>query len=406
MRRRQPNQRPPGFRLDFGHPFGNGLIFAGLALQPGSSTFFDSGPRRLGGSMVGFAPPTTGIQWCPALQRMSLKMAGAQYVELPQSVNVTDSGTMCLWARLDETGSYPVLISDGSWDTIREGTTIAWWSGFNCSAGDAGPTVAATASLTNDPSQYYHIAMTWTAGDKVRAYLNGQLAATSSATSVTPVPAFGNRLRIGSNGKTVGYHPTGELSDPMIWSRSLSHGEISLLADPSNVMLSGLVVPPRRRLSKGSGVTGSPQSISVPVCTATATSITFLINSTITCPVCTSVGTSLENQFHQTVPMPVVAGTATAITPATEHDQSMTAAPAAAVGSTIAPQTNKTMSCTVCSGTGSAIAPNFVTLTRLTFDPAVGIARVIRPNILINGVIVPFGSSNFTHERRVLELGG
>ena len=39
----------------------------------------------------------------------------------------------------------------------------------------------------------------------------------------------------------------GIIGDPLIHSRHLSSPEIQQLADPSNALLSGLILPPRRR---------------------------------------------------------------------------------------------------------------------------------------------------------------
>jgi hypothetical protein len=49
---------------------------------------------------------------------------------------------------------------------------------------------------------------------------------------------------------------SGRFSDPMFYRRCLSPAEIQQLADPSNVMLSGLILPPRRKLWAVSG--GAP----------------------------------------------------------------------------------------------------------------------------------------------------
>jgi len=57
-------------------------------------------------------------------------------------------------------------------------------------------------------------------------------------------------------------HDTGQLSaslaDPLIYNRVLSPSEIQQLADPSNVMLSGLILPPKRRLWAVTGGGGGP----------------------------------------------------------------------------------------------------------------------------------------------------
>jgi len=61
-------------------------------------------------------------------------------------------------------------------------------------------------------------------------------------------------LQIGIQKTTSQLYPfLGQISDPFIHNRALSPAEIQQLADPSNVMLSGLILSPKRRIFSVAG---------------------------------------------------------------------------------------------------------------------------------------------------------
>ncbi len=65
------------------------------------------------------------------------------------------------------------------------------------------------------------------------------------------------------------YFP-GDISDVLLYDRALSPSEIQQLADPSNVMLSGLIVPAQRKVWS---VAAAPPSGFIPAYAANATRI-------------------------------------------------------------------------------------------------------------------------------------
>ena len=97
-------------------------------------------------------------------------------------------------------------------------------------------------------------------------------------------PAHPNGLSITKwgVGANWGTYLPGEFADPGIWNRALSASEISALAVPSNVMLSGLILPPRRRLfavTSGGGTKTGTAACTVAKATAAATDAIVVIGS-------------------------------------------------------------------------------------------------------------------------------
>jgi len=85
-------------------------------------------------------------------------------------------------------------------------------------------------------------------------YINGAVAATWVGT----IGSYQTYFSIGGADKHDGeysFELVGKVADPIVSSSIYSLSEIQQLADPSNVMLSGLVLPPRRRLW---GITSAP----------------------------------------------------------------------------------------------------------------------------------------------------
>jgi len=107
------------------------------------------------------------------------------------------------------------------------------------------------------PATWTHVATTVTgegASETATMYINGAVAATWVGT----IGSYQTYFSIGGADKHDGeysFELVGKVADPIVSSSIYSLSEIQQLADPSNVMLSGLVLPPRRRLW---GITSAP----------------------------------------------------------------------------------------------------------------------------------------------------
>ena len=74
-------------------------------------------------------------------------------------------------------------------------------------------------------------------------YVNGQYVASNSRTHTVA----NTTLDLGRYGDSTPNYFDCSVGDPMLHNRALTIPEIQQLADPSNVMLSGLINPPRRK---------------------------------------------------------------------------------------------------------------------------------------------------------------
>ena len=110
---------------------------------------------------------------------------------------------------------------------------------------NAGSPYRVASAATFVTGKWYHFAGT-SDGSNYAMYINGvSVAITGSSTSSCDTASV---LRIGQGCSTASNYSNSSIGDPCIWNRVLSLPEIQQQADPSNVMLSGLILPPRRRI--------------------------------------------------------------------------------------------------------------------------------------------------------------
>jgi hypothetical protein len=117
---------------------------------------------------------------------------------------------------------------------VLSGTTLRY------DATTAGSTITVPST-----QGYHHLAVCYNGATK-RSYFDGSLVENPNVTGT--IASTYNRLYVGRF--SAEYNPfNGSVYDPMFWAnRALSPSEIQQLADPSNTLLSGLIVPPRRVL--------------------------------------------------------------------------------------------------------------------------------------------------------------
>jgi len=242
--RPQPKQRPDSFRLNPLHPLARGLVFAGLGGLHGGVQYQDHSLHRNHGTLTNMDPATDWV-WSEELGRWALRgfTSNTSYVTLPQVLS-SAPWTCAGWANPDraeggadhwaiacrstnldslltlrESGS--VQVTDDSWTrVVRVVISVLGWHHW-------------AAVCTGDG-----------AADTVTMYRDGVSIGSDSMSGHTI-----NYTRIDKHGKT--YSSDTEecpMSDPLIYNRTLTPAEIRQLADPSNVMLSGLIRPPQRRV--------------------------------------------------------------------------------------------------------------------------------------------------------------
>jgi hypothetical protein len=256
---RYPRTRPEDFRLNSDCQLAQGLVFLGAGRFPESKYFHDSSLYGNHGTLTNMAVPataTSGWAWDSFLGRWRLNCDGTNdhvLVGNPVTTQVNNF-SLCGWINprtLPQTTSF--LIYNGT-DACGYGMGIC--AVDQGSATNVGGLFGSIAWLTTTTPMsgvelWDHIALVY--GQSTgKFYFNGRvLAETVTATPKTPV----TRCTVGNQDARC--YVVGSLADPMVYNRALSVSEIAALANPSNVMLSGLLLPPRRRSFAAAAATGN-----------------------------------------------------------------------------------------------------------------------------------------------------
>lgn len=222
--------------LNPGSPLYRGLVFAGLGPHPGGYTYYDCSPYRNSGTLTNMDPSNWVFD--PYLGRFATTYNGSdEKCTFATSIVNKSSGTFAAWIRSIATPSGVRVLFDSAsnFSVYLSGST------FICKAG--GPNNTPGYAVSFSTGTVAHVAMTWDSSIfRFFAWWNGV-----NVQSAVPAGQDVGVTQIGQ------YYSTslpwiGHVIDPLMYSRALSSSEIQQLADPSNVMLSGLVLPPRRVL--------------------------------------------------------------------------------------------------------------------------------------------------------------
>lgn len=260
MKARLPSARPEWFRLtdDKSHPFLQGLVFSGLGRVTGSTHYCDSSPYGNHGTLTAMDPATDWV-FDRILNRFALDFAGPaddDSIVLPSLNSMgmlhayAGDFTVSAWVYSRSISTRAGIVSGNAlttqlgWQLLFEGDTQFQFVNSNGGAGYfAYGTVAQGA--------WYHVTGV-RKNLRATCYING--APGTSATSDIASFASSYATTVGRTFQaSYNREWDGLIADLMIWNRALSAPEVGQLADPSNVMLSGLVLPPRRRLWAVSG---------------------------------------------------------------------------------------------------------------------------------------------------------
>lgn len=258
-------QRPNEFELDYSHPLAKGLVFAGLGAYAGGDYVHDSSPQKNHGEYYYNHEPTrTPSDWTHQLGRLCMRFNNTitnlyNQVRLFESgANVTTGLTLAAWVNAkdwtnpnnapiidkffkDSSRAYFLWAEDGTtWPNAAIRVGISASNGLSLNIDE---TFDLSGVSTNE---WHHIAITWSKLQQyVFVFVNGNHIDTSTSTKTTDVSHNTMKLQIGG-----GYNAQnsifddvfqGMIGDPMVFDRALSSAEIRQLADPSNVMLSGLI---------------------------------------------------------------------------------------------------------------------------------------------------------------------
>ena len=246
--RRARTERPENFEVDLSHPLMRGAVLLGLGQSHHSFRYRDESDKGNHGLLTGYtgAGNTPVDRWGRALGRAVLGFDRiGDKVPCAQSVSASATGTYAAWTNLT-LGLYQFVMGDGNIATDRNGVSLYWATAnkpiFEVSNATTYKLIIANNALS---AGWSHVAGVWD-GAFLQLYINGRSAAAAVASTLVPTPAYA--LQIGYAAQNSGgYMAGGSLADECAWSRALTPAEIGILADPSNVMLSGAIREPRPR---------------------------------------------------------------------------------------------------------------------------------------------------------------
>lgn len=232
--REMPKQRPDNFRWNPASPYAKGCKFALLGNAVGGGKAYDSSPGRNTGTLTNMDPSTDWV-FDAELDRWRVDVSASSLV-VPGLVGPWSALTLCFWLN-SEAFRYDYI-----W-RIDDTDYLYFYDGNNASEPhfylrDTLPysSVSVRADSAINDDQWYHVVCRWD-GSSMDMWIDGIQQTDVAAYSGGPL-SFSEGL--------VQYTGNNKLSDVLFYNRGISSSEIQQLADPSNVMLSGLILPPRR----------------------------------------------------------------------------------------------------------------------------------------------------------------
>jgi hypothetical protein len=240
--------RPAYSRLNMRHPLANGLVFAGLGGGASTNAYLDSSPYGNHGVLTWMDAATDWV-WSSTLNRFVLDFDGTNdYVAWSGGTAISGNvSSLSCWimCRTYDTAGF-----------VFFGTNTGgncYWQWQNTGVVFIQGVATTNSSGAINDSVFRHICCT-SSGSLLAVHVNGvqgMTRAIAPTALAAGVKSFGIGDWVGSLGGN--FSLNGQMTDVLFHNRVLSPSEISALADPSNVMLSGLILPPRRRLWAVSG---------------------------------------------------------------------------------------------------------------------------------------------------------
>ena len=245
MQNRSLTQRPEHFTLNPYSSLNEGLVFAGLGNAPGSTQYRDSGGYN-DGTLTNMDPPTDWV-WSAELNRWALDFDGVgDGVELNGASTLLGSAsefTVHLFLKVASfIGTDYILDSTDGGIGLMLRTNVSGQLYFLLFR--SGGMAIAHADFSSHYGEWASVTAVMSTSDTI-LYFNGNIIDQGSGIVGNLVTSSVMRLGtnfVGASGMAM------SASDFIIYNRALSTIEIQQLADPSNVMLSGLILPPKRRI--------------------------------------------------------------------------------------------------------------------------------------------------------------
>ena len=236
--------RPAQFRINRNAPLAKGLVFAGMGGLncSGTTLFADSSGYGNDATLIA-SDAATGWVWNSSLARHGVNLAGPDRIDrIGRPAIGAARFTAAIWGIPNSPAAYRSIIAEralgpkyaNTWQILPNGRR-RYYVALRNSANVSFATGLSAAVSNGVPT---HFAFSFDGLTGI-LYING-----SVATSLEITGSYtGSAQPLLISGNWDGQTWRGVVCDAMYWGRVLSPLEISALADPSNVMLSGLIVP-------------------------------------------------------------------------------------------------------------------------------------------------------------------
>jgi hypothetical protein len=252
-RNRHITQRPEYFTLDPCHDLARGLVFAGFGRFPKGFRYDDATESMWGGGNHGTLTnmdPASDWVWVPELGRWATKFNGnSQLVRVVRGMVRSYPFAMGCWVKLANTSAEHrvmqlAVTSYGSKYAMITSPPARGWEYQVRNDGSFDSTNFAVANGGSLSTKWQYI---WVQSPSLavhQLWVDGSLVDTD--TNSSGVDAY-DQCGIGGEVDIVPVYAAATIADPAIFAgRTLSPSEIARLADPSNIMLDGLLVAPGR----------------------------------------------------------------------------------------------------------------------------------------------------------------
>ena len=243
--------RPANFELDYSHPLARGLVFAGLGNAAGGNRYHDSSTHRNPADGASTFDPTTDWVWSQELRRWTIlgNFTSEQHVIATPAPVLVEPLTMVCWCKPESASEASIPFAMGDTGGISGCFRIAYRGDqagdpFDATKISTGGTEGNAFSPAGKGLAWQHVAGTFSSTTSRTCWLNG-VAGSEDTTSASDAGV--DNITVGAlQRSSLMYGFTGLIADAMAWNRILSATELSELADPSNVMLSGMLKEPGR----------------------------------------------------------------------------------------------------------------------------------------------------------------
>lgn len=297
--------RPEHFRITPDeHWLKRGAVLLGLGRTHNTTRYHDSSARKNHGTLTNMDPATDWV-WSNTLNRFALDFDGSNdcVVNATPVFATTFPFSIAFWTKIrvayrSKQYGQTYLVQCSRYDGA-ETSLFSLATDYQSLADKLyyyanGLVRVSTNTFTVDTWQ--HFAISFDSSTVVRLWINGVQSAITQPSAAMSIGSA--RIYLGALDGTGLFCPC-TLSDVIAYRGMCQTPMVQQLADPSNVMLSGLILPPRRKLWAVAGIAPVELVVGDAECVVTADTVALTQHHVMVVGGCESVVTSEQPTFTQ-----------------------------------------------------------------------------------------------------------